>query len=135
VFNIIHDHATGVKMAKGDDIQNRMIDFGVGIIKLTSSLPKTKAGNHIAAQLLRCGTSPAPNYGEARGAESTNDFIHKLGIVLKELNESGVWLEMIRRSGMLEWRVLETSIQESNELAKIISSSIRTANGKAKGLR
>jgi len=84
---------------------------------------------------LRCGTSPAPNYGEARGAESTNDFIHKLGIVLKELNESGVWLEMIRRSGMLEWRVLETSIQESNELAKIISSSIRTANGKAKGLR
>lgn len=122
-------------MAKGDDIQNRMIDFGVGIIKLTSSLPKTKAGNHIAAQQLRCGTSPAPNYGEARGAESTNDFIHKLGIVLKELNESGVWLEMIRRSGMLEWRVLETSIQESNELAKIISSSIRTANGKAKGLR
>ncbi|MGH7596133.1 MAG: four helix bundle protein [bacterium] len=119
-------------MAKGDDIQDRLINFAVAIIKLSSSLPKTKAGNHIAGQLLRCGTSPAPNYGEARGAESTKDFIHKLGIVLKELNESGIWLEMIKRSEMLKWDDLQPVMQECGELAKIISSSIRTASGKKK---
>ncbi|MDZ7363134.1 MAG: four helix bundle protein [candidate division KSB1 bacterium] len=115
-------------MAKGDDIQERLIDFAVGIVKQSSALPKTKAGNHIAGQLLRCGTSPAPNYGEARGAESTNDFIHKLGIVLKELNESGIWLEIIKRSEMLALEVLQPLMQECTELAKIISSSIRTAS-------
>jgi four helix bundle protein len=115
-------------MAKGDDIQERLIDFAVGIVKLSSALPKTKAGNHTAGQLLRCGTSPAPNYGEARGAESTNDFIHKLGIVLKELNESGIWLEIIKRSEMLTLEVWQPLMQECTELAKIISSSIRTAS-------
>jgi len=119
-------------MAKGDDIQERMIDFAVGIVKLSSALPKAKAGNHIAGQLLRCGTSPAPNYGEARGAESTNDFIHKLGIVLKELNESGIWLEIIKRSEMLALEVLQPLMQECTELAKIISSSIRTASNPKK---
>lgn len=115
-------------MAKGDDIQERMINFAVAIIKLSSALPKTKAGNHIAGQLLRCGTSPAPNYGEARGAESRKDFIHKLGIVLKELNESGNWLEMIKRSELLKSEAVQPVMQECMELAKIISSSIRTAN-------
>ena len=75
-------------MAKGDDIHDRLIDFSVAIINLSESLPKTYAGNHIAGQILRSGTSPAPNYGEARGAESKKDFVHKLGIVLKELNET-----------------------------------------------
>jgi four helix bundle protein len=119
-------------MAKGDDIQERMIDFAVGIVKLSSALPKAKAGNHIAGQLLRCGTSPAPNYGEARGAESTKDFIHKLGIVLKELNESGIWLEIIKRSELLALEALHPLMQECTELAKIISSSIRTASSPKK---
>jgi four helix bundle protein len=119
-------------MAKGDDIQERLIDFAVRIVKLSSALPKTKAGNHFAGQLLRGGTSPAPNYGEARGAESTNDLIHKLGIVLKELNESGIWLERIKRSEMLALEVLQPLMQECTELAKIISSSIRTASNPKK---
>ena len=51
-------------MAKGDDIQERVIDFAVSIIRLTSKLPQTLAGRHIAGQLLRSGTSPAPNYAE-----------------------------------------------------------------------
>ena len=88
-------------MIKGDDIQERLINFAVDIIGLTSKYPKTIAGNHIAGQLLRSGTSPAPNYAEARGAESTKDFIHKLKITLKELNESNVWLEITRRSNLL----------------------------------
>lgn len=118
-------------MAKGDDIQERLIDFAVGIIKFCSELPKSQAAKHVAGQLLRCGTSPAPNYGEARGAESTNDFVHKLGITLKELNESGIWLEIIKRSEMVPFSKVETLAKECVELSKIISASIRTV-GKTK---
>ena len=75
---------------KADEIEERLIEFAVRIIKLSSNLPKTPAGRHIAAQILKSGTSPAPNYGEARSAESRADFVHKLGIVLKELNETSV---------------------------------------------
>ncbi|MCK6620864.1 MAG: four helix bundle protein [Calditrichaceae bacterium] len=114
-------------MAKGDDIQERLINFGVSIIKLCAELPDTPAGRHVAGQLLRCGTSPAPNYGEARGAESTKDFIHKLGVVFKELKESNVWLEMIKRSGLLPAEAVNPVQTECIELCKIIASSIRTA--------
>ena len=66
------------------DLEDRLIDFAVQIIYLAESLPKTKVGKHIAGQLIRCGTSPAPNYGEAQSAESRSDFIHKMKISLKE---------------------------------------------------
>jgi four helix bundle protein len=114
-------------MIKGDDIQERLINFAVDIIKLTSKYPKTLAGNHIAGQLLRSGTSPAPNYAEARGAESTKDFVHKLKIVLKELNESNVWLEITRRSNLLHGTDLNNLFTECDELRKIIAASIVTA--------
>jgi len=118
-------------MAKGDDIQERLIDFAVEIIRLCSSLPKTRAGNHVSIQLLRSGTSPAANYGEARGAESRNDFIHKLGIVVKELNESIIWLEILKRSEMHTHAYIEPILIECIELAKIISSSIKTVGKKS----
>jgi len=118
-------------MAKGDDIQDRLINFAVGIIKFCAELPKGQAARHVSGQLLRCGTSPAPNYGEARGAESTNDFVHKLGITLKELNESGIWLEIIKRSEMVPLIKVEPLANECSELSKIISASIRTV-GKTK---
>jgi four helix bundle protein len=76
---------------KANEFEERLIDFAVRIIKLSACLPKTLAGKHIAGQILRSGTSPAPNYGEARGAESRADFAHKIGIVLKELNETSIW--------------------------------------------
>ena len=79
-------------MAKGDDIEERLINFAVHILNLCTHLPKNSAGRHVAGQLVRSGTSPAPNYAEARGAESPNDFVHKLKICLKELNESRIWL-------------------------------------------
>ena len=113
-------------MAKGDDIKERLINFAVEIIKLCSKLPKTRAGNHVAGQLLRCGTSGAPNYGEARGAESSRDFVHKLGVVLKELNESKIWLEIIKRSEMLPVDVVQPIANERSELCKIMASSIST---------
>ena len=113
-------------MAKGDDIQDRLINFAVAIIKLCGRLPKTKEGRHVTGQLLRCGTSPAPNYGEARGAESDNDFVHKLKIALKELNETGIWLEIIKRSEMIKPEHLSPVAQECSELAKILGASLRT---------
>jgi four helix bundle protein len=80
---------------RADELEERLIDFAVRIVKLSSGLPRTPAGKH-AGQIMRSGTSPAPNYGEARGAESHADFVHKLRIVLKELNETSIWLRVIK---------------------------------------
>ena len=117
---------------KADALEERLIDFAVRIIKLTSSLPKTPAGKHIAGQILRSGTSPAPNYGEARGAESPADFVHKLGVVLKELNETSIWLRMIERSAILRRALLIDIVRENNELCRILASSLRTARVRKK---
>ncbi len=117
-------------MAKGDDIAERLVDFAVRIVKLCDGLPKSYAGRHMANQLLRSGTAPAAHYAEARGAESTKDFIHKLKICLKELNESAVWLKIIARSDMFSREKLRDIYQECTELSRIINASIKTAKGK-----
>ena len=114
-------------MAKGDDIQERLIEFAVMIIKLTAKLIKSPEERHVGGQLLRSGTSPAPNYGEARSAESTKDFVHKLKVVLKELNESGVWLKIIVRSRMLPEKACLPLQNECDALCRIIGSSIKTS--------
>src|SRR5688500_7156993 len=114
-----------------DELEERLINFAVRIIKLSVSLPRTAAGKHIAGQILRSGTSPAPNYGEARGAESRADFIHKVRIVLKELNETSIWLRVIENSQMLKKQLLSESVGENRELCRIFASSLKTArNGK-----
>ncbi len=110
-----------------DQLEERLIDFAVRIIKLSASLPKTPAGNHIAGQILRAGTSPAPNYGEARGAESQADFVHKLRIVLKELNETSIWLRIIKRAQLLSEESLSQILEESTSLCKIFTASLKTA--------
>ena len=117
---------------RADELEERLIDFAVRIIKLTSRLPKTPAGRHIAGQILRSGTSPAPNYGEARGAESSADFVHKLGVVLKELNETFIWLRIIEQSEILRRELLIDIMEENSELCKIIGSSLRTARRRRK---
>lgn len=88
--------------SRADELEERLIDFAVRIIRLSASLPRSAAGKHVGNQIMRSGTSPAPNYGEARGAESHADFVHKLRIVLKELNETSIWLRTIERSQMLK---------------------------------
>src|SRR6476646_5464848 len=92
--------------AKAYELEERLLDFAVRVINLSASLPKTPAGKHIAGQILRSGTSPAPNYGEARGAESPADFVHKLSVVLKELNETSIWLRVSERSEILRRELL-----------------------------
>ena len=114
-------------MARGDDIEERLIDFAVRVIKVEGSLPKTVVGKHIGSQMLRSGTSPAANYAEARGAESKRDFVHKLKITLKELNETRIWLQIIVRSELLPPDRLVDLLDENDQLCRIISASIQTA--------
>ena len=113
-------------MAKGDDIEERLIEFAVRIIRLCDSLPNRRSSNHVAGQLLRSGTSPAANYAEARGAESKKDFVHKLKLSLKELSESRVWLEIILRSELIPSKKLVNICQECDELCRIVNASIQT---------
>jgi four helix bundle protein len=112
-----------------NELEERLIDFAVRIIKLSAGLPKTPAGRHIAGQILRSGTSPAPNYGEARGAESNADFVHKLRIVLKELNETSIWLRIIERGQLLRQELLADIAGENQELCRIFITSLKTAQG------
>ena len=115
------------------DLEERLIDFAVRVIITAESLPKTKVGNHIAGQLIRCGTSPAPNYGEAQSAESRSDFIHKMKISLKELRETRVWLLMILRVRLIKpASKLDSLVNENNELISIFVTSINTAKQKNK---
>lgn len=114
------------------DLEERLLDYAVRIIELVELLPDTRSGNHIANQLLRSGTSPLPNHGEAEGAESRNDFIHKLGICHKELRESRRWLMLIRRVPLLEQcELLDEATRETDELLRIFVASLRTARGNA----
>ena len=117
-------------MAKGDDIEERLINFAARVVKLCTGMPKAQASRHIAAQLLRSGTAPAAHYAEARGAESKNDFIHKLKICLKELNETRVWLKIIVRSELIQETRLQNVIAESDELCRIINASIKTTRAR-----
>src|SRR5437773_10712593 len=116
---------------RADELEERLIDFAVRIIKLSSCLPKTPAGKHTAGQILRSGTSPAPNYGEARGAESHADFVHKVRIVLKELNETSIWLRVIERSRILKPELLTETTLENNVLCRIFTTSLKTARERA----
>src|SRR5262245_28290882 len=94
---------TGTSKASG--LERRLISFAATIVSLSSKLPTNPQGNHIRLQILRSGTASAANYGEARGAESRADFIHKLKIVFKELNETTIWLEVIAESSLLSTEI------------------------------
>ena len=121
------------KEKKTFDLENRLVDFAVRIIRTAESLPKTRVGNHIAGQLIRCGTSPAPNYGEAQSAESRSDFIHKMKVCQKELRETRIWLLMLVQANLIKPESkLELLIDENNELISIFVKSVKTAQKKGK---
>jgi len=117
----------GGEKKTGDDIAERLLDFAVRVIKLVNALPKTIIGRHLAGQLVRSGTSCGSNYEESRGAESRADFIHKLGIALKEIKESRFWLKVIYHAKIMKPEQIESLIAECEELAAIIAKSIITA--------
>jgi four helix bundle protein len=121
-------------MKKQDfDLEERLLEYAVRIIKLVEQIPKTRTGNHVAGQLLRSGTSPYPNHGEAQSAESPKDFIHKLRISLKELREAQRWLKLIQRVPLIKnFELIDCLLQETDELIRIFVSSIKTAQKKLK---
>ncbi len=114
------------------DLEDRLIDFAVRILVVVEALPDTKAGRHIAGQLVRSGTSPAPNYGEAQSAESPADFIHKLKVALKELRETNIWLKIIERKPLCPREKLGAILQECHELTAIFVKSVQTAKKNSK---
>ncbi len=110
------------------DLDERLLDYAANIIRLVERLPDTRAGNHVAGQLLRSGTSPLPNHGEAQAAESRNDFVHKFSICLKELRESRRWLRPIKRVPLTKLPgEVDPVLVETEALIKIFAASIRTA--------
>jgi four helix bundle protein len=114
------------------DLHERLIDFAVMIIEITDQLKSSKAGNHLSGQIVRSGTSPSLNYSEAQSAESRNDFIHKMSIVLKELRETHSCLKIIQRAKLYlkEDEIVAIAIKENNELISIFVKSIGTSKSK-----
>ena len=113
-------------------LEERLIDFAFIVIRIIEALPNSKAGNHIAKQMVRSGTSPAPIYGEAQSAESRKDFIHKMKISLKELRETMIWLKIIARKRMCDIDQVQTAIAECDELVAIFVRSTKTADGNSR---
>ncbi len=116
------------------DLEDRLVDFSILIIDVVEIIPNTKASNHLANQLIRSGTSPALNYGEAQSAESKSDFIHKLKIILKELRETRICLRIIKRLKLKKpIENIDFVYDECNQLISIFVKSIKTVqsrNGK-----
>ena len=112
-----------------DELSERLLIFAARVGKVADALPGTRLGRHIAGQLVRCGTSPAPNYEEGCAAESRADFVHKLKIVLKELRESRTWLRLIIKTDLLPEPRMAELLEECSQLCNIFGKSIVTAKG------
>ena len=121
----------GSSREENEALEERLLEFGARCGKVVDALPDTRLGNHVAGQLVRSSTSPAPNYAEACAAESRKDFVHKLGIALKELRESRVWLKACIKSELLPAARLLPLIDECTQLMNILGKSIVTAKSNA----
>ena len=109
------------------DLEERLVNYTCRMIDVVEALPGTRAGNYIAEQLIKSCHSPTFNYGEAQAAESREDFIHKLGIVLKELKECRTALKIISKKEIIQPSGKLTEIyKETEELIAIIGKSIKT---------
>ena len=115
-------------MERKYDLEDRLVDFTCRMIDVVEALPNTRSGNYIAGQLIKSCHSPTFNYGEAQAAESRADFIHKLGICVKELKECRTALKIIIKKELIKpVSKLQDIYQETEELIAIKSKSIGTA--------
>lgn len=112
------------------DLEDRLIDFSISASEIAEALPSTKFASHISGQLIRSSSSPALNYGEVQSAESRNDFIHKVKIILKELRETRIALKIIDKKNLLTTQTdkLKSVTDECNQLIAIFVKSVDTAN-------
>ncbi len=110
------------------DLEDRLIEFTAAIFNIVDNMFDTKAGNHIAGQIVRSGSNPGLHYGEAQSAESRRDFIHKLKVLLKELRETRAALKIINRTRLTKRiDLVEETQPEYNQLIAIFMASIKTA--------
>ena len=110
------------------DLEDRLLEFSVRVIRVTEAMKPTRAGIYVADQLLRSGTSPYGHHGEAESAESRNDFVHKLKVCHKELREARRWLRLVQRAPLIaKPESLVVILKEAEELVRIFTASIRTA--------
>jgi four helix bundle protein len=110
------------------NLEERLLEFAVRVIRVTESMNRSSAGIYVADQLLRSATSPYGHHGEAEGAESRDDFIHKLRVCYKELREARRWLRLVQRSPLTaKPELLDGIVTEAGELVRIFAASIRTA--------
>ena len=117
-----------------NELKDRLVNFAVSIFLVVDKLPKTFAGKHMGEQLIRSSSSAAMNYGEAQAAESKNDFIHKMKVVLKELRETFISLKIVDKSKMLPSSSnVDRELKENNELIAIFVKSTFTARNNQKG--
>ena len=115
------------------DLEDRLVNYTCRMIDVIEALPNTRAGNYIAGQLIKSCHSPTFNYGEVQAAESRNDFIHKMGIVLKELKECRTALKIILKKEMIKPKErLDEVYKETEELIAIVAKSISTAKNNKK---
>ena len=110
------------------DLEERLLQYAAAIIRVVEQMPATRAGNHVGGQLLRSGTSPPANHGEAESAESPADSVHKLRLCLKELRETFRWLRLTKQVPLLTSPDLDSLPKENDELIRIFVTSIKTAN-------
>jgi methylmalonyl-CoA/ethylmalonyl-CoA epimerase len=116
---------------KPGEFSERLWEFAARVGKAVDALPDTRLGRHVAGQLVRCGTASAPNYDEARSAESRDDFVHKLGIATKEMRASYGWLRYTIRAGLLPATKIAAIAEEAEQLLKMLSKSVHTAKPRA----
>lgn len=109
-----------------EDLKSRTKQYALRIIKLTQALPKNTAGWVISKQLIRSGTSVGANYRAVCRSRSVADFIAKLGIVIEEADESAFWLELIIETGLMNKKLINPLLEETNELIAIMVASVKT---------
>ncbi len=124
--------ATSTK-PKSYDLEERLLEYAARIIRLSEKISRSQAGQHVAQQILRSGTSALPNHAESQAAESRRDFIHKLKLSLKELRETHRWLRLIQRVPLVDKpELLDPLLAETDELIRIFVSSVKTAQSPPK---
>jgi len=114
-------------MMKADEFSERLWDFAANLARFLETLPNTRVGRHVVGQLLRSGTSPAPNYDEACVAESRRDFAHKVSVAAKEMRESRGWIRFCAKTKLAEWKHINWLENEADQLLRMLAKSARTA--------
>ena len=113
------------------ELSERLWDFAARVGKVVDALPDSRLGRHVAGQLVRSGTSAAPNYDESGAAESRADFVHKLSVALKELRETRGWLRFVVKVDLLPEKQMAGLVDEAEQLCRILGKSVLTAKGRA----